>query len=342
MLTRAIVVALAVGAAIAPLPPHEVERWYSQGWYRQLQAVATPLSNLVPIALFDVALAALLVTGLAVFVRRVRKHGLVRGTVATAGSALVASAVLYLLFLALWGLNYRRVPLDQKVDYESARVTRDRALAFAGDAVSHVNAGYSAAHDARWDTAALERAFAGAERALGAIHPAVTGVPKHSLLTLYFRRAAIDGMTDPYFLEVIVNPDVLPFERPFVLAHEWAHLSGYADEAEANFVSWLACVRGDPLARYSGWLAAYEHALDALSRDDRRTVPPLDPGPRADVRAMAERYNRASPVVRAAARDAYDKYLRANRVPEGIARYGAVVRLMLGTRFDSEGNPTLR
>ena len=52
-------------------------------------------------------------------------------------------------------------------------------------------------------------------------------------------------MTDPFFLEVIVNPDVLPIERPFVVAHEWAHLAGYADESEANFVAWLTCAHGD-------------------------------------------------------------------------------------------------
>jgi len=342
MLTRAIVVLLAVAAALAPLPPDVVERWYSRGWYPRWQMVATPLSNRVPIALFDLAVAILLIIGGVVFVRRVRSQGLVRGAIRTLVSAIVTSAVLYLVFLAAWGLNYRRVPLDQKVAYDSARVTRERALAFAGTAVSQVNAGYRAAQEVPWDPAALGRAFAGAESALGASRAAVTGLPKPSLLTVYFRHAAIDGMTDPYFLEVIVNPDVLPFERPSVLAHEWAHLAGYADEAEANFVSWLACVRGDPLAQYSGWLAAYEHASGALTRDDRRSIPPLDAGPRADLRAMADRYNRSSPVVRAAARDAYDKYLRANRVPEGIARYGAVIRLMLGTEFDPAGNPRLR
>ena len=74
-------------------------------------------------------------------------------------------------------------------------------------------------------------------------------MPKRSLLGLYFRWAAIDGMTDPFFLEIIVNPDVLPVERPFVVAHEWAHLAGYADESEANFVAWLTCAHGDARAQ---------------------------------------------------------------------------------------------
>jgi hypothetical protein len=43
-------------------------------------------------------------------------------------------------------------------------------------------------------------------------------------------------MTDPFFLETLVASDVLPFERPFLVAHEWSHLAGIADEGEANFV----------------------------------------------------------------------------------------------------------
>ena len=69
---------------------------------------------------------------------------------------------------------------------------------------------------------------------------------------------------------------------------------------------------------------------------------PLDAGPREDLRAMSARYARSSPVVRKAAQDVYDEYLRANRVAEGIASYDAVVRLMVGTRFDAEWIPVRR
>ena len=62
---------------------------------------------------------------------------------------------------------------------------------------------------------------------------------KRTLFGPYFRWTGVDGMVDPFGLEVLVNPDLLPWERPFVAAHEWAHLAGFADEAEASFVGWL-------------------------------------------------------------------------------------------------------
>ena len=342
MILRGVVLLLAVAAALVPLPPALVEHWFSTSIYLRLQEILTPLSNRVPIALLDVAVGLLFFTFVWLSIARLRRMGPRRAAVRGALTLVTWSAVAYLCFLALWGLNYRRVPLQSKLDYDRSRLTAEAAAAFTRAAIGIVNRGYEPAHASPPDDTALARGFADAQRILGATALAVPGVPKRSLLSLYFRRAAIDGMTDPIFLEIIVNPDVLPAERPFVLAHEWAHLAGYADESEANFVAWLACERGDAAARYSGWLAAYQHVVAALPRGVRRSLPPLDAGPQSDLRAMAERYARSSPVIRDAARDVYDKYLRANRVPEGIASYDAVVRLLVGTSFDAQWTPRLR
>ncbi len=338
----AVVVAVALFCALVPFPAETIERLYSTAFYLRIQNVLTTASNTIPIAWLDISVACLLIAGVELVVWRTRlfgaRHALVRNLVTAAGAA----AWLYLLFLALWGLNYRRVPLEQKLDYDRARLTRDAAVAFINAAVTAINDGYPAAHQATASRDALEASFADAQIALGAQRLAVTGVPKRSLVSYYFRRAGIDGMTDPYFLEIIVNPEVLPFERPFIVAHEWAHLAGYASEEEASFVSWLTCIRGDAVARYSGWLAAYQHAIAALPRTERGNVKPLDEGPRQDLQAMAARYARSSPLVRRAAQGIYDEYLRANRVAEGIASYDAVVRLMIGTRFDAQWKPRPR
>ena len=337
-----VLVLAAVICAIAPFPPETVERIYSARLYLDIQSFLTTASNQFPIALLDVAAGCLLIAAWMMVRSRVRLLGVRRAFIWNSVTALKTAAAVYLLFLALWGLNYRRVPLEQKLDYDGSRLTRAAAIAFANTAVAAINAGYAAAHASPTDLHALDTSFADVQGALGATRLAVTGLPKRSLLTFYFRRAAIDGMTDPWFLEIIVNPDVLEFERPFVIAHEWGHLAGYANEAEANFIAWMTCVRGDAGARYSGWLAAYEHTVGALPRADRPAVKALDPGPMEDLRAISARYERSSPIVRQAARGVYDEYLKANRVAEGIASYDAVVRLMVGTRFDARWTPARR
>jgi hypothetical protein len=341
MIPRALLVAAALVAALAPLPEGWVERWFSRGFYPRLQAIVTPISNLTSIALLDIAVGVWGLAAVALIARRLR-HGR-RGWLAVSLRALlVSAAVVYLVFLVMWGFNYRRVPLERQLDYDVARVTPEAAVRFASAAARTVNASHLVAHATPFDEGRLAETFARAQHALGATRPAVTGRPKRSLVTWYFRRAAIDGMTDPFFLEIILNPELLTFERPFVLAHEWAHLAGYADESEANFVAWVTCALGDAPAQYSGWLFAYQLGAGSVPRATRRQIAPLDAGPRNDIRAIVARYQRASPMVRHAAREVYDSYLRANRVEEGIASYDLAVRLMLGTTYEAGALPRLR
>ena len=327
-----LVVACAITLAVVPLPEYWVERVYSLRLYPAIQSRLTQLTNLVPVALFDVSIALLIAWLASRFVRRWRGAGLARAIASTLGSALIAAAVIYLTFLLLWGFNYRRVPLEDKIAFDSSRITTDAARELATATAVHLNSLHTAAHQRSAPPEdILVQAFATARERVGHNLDVVPGRPKRSLLERYFRWTAIDGMTVPWFLEIIVNPDVLPVERPFVVAHEWAHLAGFADEDEANYLAWLTCVNGDELMQYSGWLAIYGHAVNGLSRADRRAIgETLADGPRRDFAAIVRRLQQSQPVVRTVARESYDAYLRANRVEGGIESYDRVIRLILG------------
>jgi Protein of unknown function (DUF3810) len=336
-------IAIALAAALAPLPPDVVERVYSHGLYPRLQPVISSVAGVSPIALLDPAAALLLATGILVCVRRYREFGWRGMASRMLMTGLVAAAIIYLWFLLFWGLNYRRVPLERKLAYDPAQITREQGLRLGRSAVDRANALVEEAKSTPPDREALLAALRGVQAHLRERPLVAAPDPKRSLLALYFRKAAIDGMTDPFFLEIVVNPDLLRSERPFVLAHEWAHLAGFADESEANFIAWLTCLRAAPDAQYSGWLTAYQHIASGLPPPDRRALgEALSPAVRADLEIERQRFNRSSPAVRNAARGAYDTYLRANRIEEGIANYNAVVRLMLGTSLDADWNPRLR
>ena len=343
MRLRIIILALAIAGALVPLPRWAVEKWYSQGLYPVVQSWVTPATNRIPVALLDLTAVVLLVWGGWRFLRALRAKARLGAVAKAAAAALTFACAGYLLFLLLWGLNYQRVPLREKLELDESRVTRDAAVQFVSDAARRMNALYPQAHMTPAPGPGLEDAFARAQLRLGATRTAVPGMPKSSVLEAYFRWAAIDGMTDPFFLEIIVNPEVLPIERPFVLAHEWAHLAGYADESEANLVAWLTCLGGDALAEYSGWMAMYGQVVSDLPKESRRRISPvLDPGPQADFDAIAARWSRSRPVVRNIARDTYDVFLRANRVEAGIGSYDQVVRLILGAGSEHGWAPRLR
>ena len=332
---------LAIAAALVPLPESAVERWYSLGLYPHLQRVVTSVSSILSIALLDVVAIVLLMALVRRMVRAYRLQGW--GAAARAGAwflAITASAI-YLLFLLVWGFNYRRIPLEEKIVFDAQRIEPRHAEQFAQLSVGRVNDLVLRQGQEEGDDV-LRAAFLDVLRSLGHGTLPVTAEPKYSMLSWYFTRAGFDGMTNPLFLEVILNRELLPFERPFVLAHEWAHLAGYADESEASFIAWLSCVRGGPGAQYSGWLFAYQHVASTLPREERaKLARTLNPITAKHLEQSAGRLERASPAVRDVARDAYDSYLKANRVGRGIDSYGEVVRFMLATDFGPQWTPKL-
>ena len=345
------VIGLAVAVFLVPLPAAAVERWYTDSVYRGLQGMLTPLSSRAPVAVLDVLLVAAILLVVLVLARGIRRARQTRRLAPIGGAVwrlAVACAAVYLAFLALWGLNYQRVPLAARLEMREGPPAAADVVALGLTAAGQVNALHGPAHaegwDAPWDSAALRDGFAAIDRLLGARVPAAPAPLKPTLLGAYFRWTGVDGMVNPFALEVLVNPDLLPFERPFVAAHEWAHLAGYADEAEASFVGWLACVRAGGPAAYSGWLALFVSIVGEVGGNDREALlAALEDGPRADLAAMAERQRRGQvPALRQAGRAVYDQYLRANRVEEGVRRYGAVVTLATQARFAEDWTPVPR
>ena len=330
-ITALVLVAAALIATFVPLPTAAVERHFSRGLYPRIQALVTPASNLVPVAVADIVVALLLVGIAAGFIRARRSNGWKAAAVRSAITVVTLAAIGQLLFLAVWGLHYRRVPLEQQLDFDPSLVTEAHTQALAAEAIRRLNGLHGPAHATPFDIDRLAATFAEAQRAMGFTVETRVGLPKRSLLELYAVKAAFSGVADPVFLEVVLHPRLLPFQKPEVLAHEWAHLAGFADESEASFLAWLTCLRGDPLMQYSGWMSAYSVAADALPPRAIVRLPRLEAGPRKDFIDGFRVYRGSSRAIRVAARRTYDSYLKANRISEGMANYDAVLKLMLGT-----------
>ena len=346
------VVALAILAAITPVPADSVERWYSTALYPAIQRVTKPLTNTLPLAVFDALLiAAMLLIGTMLFrgARAAWSARRVTPLLRTLGRLLGTAAVVYLVFLAMWGLNYRRTPMEQRLEVAPLKPSGAAVVELGLRAATQMNALHPRAHEMgwrgdEWRDPQLLRAFTDVQHALSDASPAVPGRLKRSLLGPYFRAAGVDGMINPFGLEVLANPDLLSFERPFVAAHEWAHLAGYADESEANFVAWLTGMHGDVPAQYSAWLFVYWQVSGEVGAADRRRLAEaLSNGPRRDVDAIVARLRRGRwPMLQQAGWAVYDRYLKANRVDEGVRSYDAVVDLILRARFDDGWTPVRR
>lgn len=345
-------VVLALAAAILPVPRRIVETTYSRGVYLSFQPLVTAWSNTVRFALLDPLVVAAGVALAAAGIEAWRRSGRgrrVRAVLAGLGRVSVLAAAAYLAFLGCWGLNYRRLPLAERLDYRDDRINEDALERLATLAVDELNALHDRAHGKAWPdpdalVEAMRPAFEERQRQLGFERLALAGTPKRTVFGFYFRWTSVAGMTNPYCLEVLLTPDALGFERPALLAHEWGHLAGFAHESEAGFIGWLTALAAGDQARYSAWLDLYPRVAAALSPHRFEQVSTrLADGPRRDYRAIELRLARgAVPMLRNSAWKGYEGFLRANRVSEGLASYDGVVKLAAGTRFERDWTPARR
>jgi hypothetical protein len=317
-----------------------VERYYAGWFYPALQAELTRWSNTTRLSLFDVLV---LIAGLSLLVawmrclRAARRERSLRRVAGGLWRTVVFAGCLYIWFALAWGLNYSRTPIESAIGYDSARVSTASLRRLAERATSEVNRTYAAAHQTGFPEVGdvpptLVGALHGLEHRLGRPRPTVPGRPKRTLLSHFFRASGVDGMHAPFLLETLLNPDLTPPERPAVLAHEWAHLSGFADEADASFIGVLAALRADPAAQYSAWLTIFNHAASQLpSAEASALMKRLDPGVQADLRASYARAEAQIDVVADASWITYNQYLKSQGVEEGVASYSRVVQLLLGS-----------
>lgn len=330
---------------LTPWPGWFIEYAYSRGMYPYIQRVLTAASNRTPWAVMDGLLAAAAVYVVWRLVRAVaamRERGMGSALWEFTRRLLRTSALIACVFLVVWGLNYRRVPLERVLRGENqAAVTPDEIQALAERAVTGsrdtrpADPGIPGSEgDSRDSFTALAARLAGpfqqALRQLG--YPVVTvmGRPKVSrILTPFFTAAGVTGMVNPLALESIVHAELLPFERPMVLAHEWAHLAGVADEADASAVAWLACTLAGSDLAYSAHVFVVIETSAALPGPAWRELRTrLDPGVVSDLQALARRLTKQQPVVRDTAFKVYDGYLKSNSVADGVRSYSRVLRVL--------------
>jgi hypothetical protein len=257
---------------------------------------------------------------------------------------IVAIAGVYLFwFEASWGWNYDRAPIESRVAYSAERINPQALRSIRARAIAEVNRLAPLAHArARepLDVQALQKAWLPVVHAGGDTWNPRVGEPEPTLADPFMNASGTSGFVNPLSLTVQLASDLLWFERPFALAHEWSHLAAFAREDEANYLAILTCTRAsDPVLQYSGWLELLLY-LPAPKHYPRSAFSPLV---WSDFAAMRRRDARHVDLVLARfSWRTYNVYLKSNHIASGTQNYGEVARLYLGVPLDREGLPQAR
>jgi hypothetical protein len=251
---------------------------------------------------------------------------------------------LYALWFELsWGWNYARAPLETRVRFDPSRVTPSAAALLRTRAMSQMNALAAAAHaraELPLDVEALRAAWLPAVQRAGDAWAPNVGAPKPTIADPFMLATGTSGFINPLTLNVAMASDLLWFERPFDLAHEWSHDAAYAREDEANYLAILTCLRsGDPAVQYSGWFELFLY-LPQRRRYAHREFVPLVWRDFAALRIRNERH--INVMLAHWSWRTYNAYLKSNRIASGVANYDEVTRLMLGVPLDAQQLPLAR
>ncbi len=331
-IARLLTIVVALVAMLVTPSRSFLDGFYAGTFYPAAQTTITGLTNYLPFALSDCILV-IVVVGLVVrWVVALRAKRTWRTLAQLMFQTLAMLSVIYVWFLIDWGWNYDRPSLSTTLSYDSASVARLALEPLELRAVGVLDDAAIAAHRERNGNVDIRPALIEAEQSvlgtLGIAHKVVPTRPKRSIMDWYFTSTGVTGMFVPFTYETYVASDVLWFEYPFTLEHEWGHVAGIARESDANLVAALATLQSnDPIIRYSGLLIVYG-ALPRMPRADAR----LSKLVLADYGAMRRRDVRhIKPLAFKIAWGTYDTYLKSQHVETGVVNYTEYVRLLLGT-----------
>lgn len=332
-----------------------IEYTYSRTLYPIISQVINFVFRWVPLSVAELILyfgsTALIIAVLVQLVWVVVKgERLLRAVRLVLNLALVG-CVGYFLFVAVWALNYYRLPLAQSLDYpvapRSVAELKGLCASLADDAnrfraqVPQDSKGFFALTGGK---TALLRKVPAAYQSLSAEIPlfqAHYGSPKPVLLSRRMSYTNTQGIFIPFTMEPNVNVDMPDAFFASTACHEEAHLYGFAREDEANFISYLACMAsGDPELQYSGTLLALVTSMNALyghSTDAYWQIAnTYSDGLKHDLWNHDAYWDQFKGPVAEASTNVNNNYLKSNKQADGVNSYGRMVDLLLAMRAKEE------
>ena len=143
------------------------------------------------------------------------------------------------------------------------------------------------------------------------------------------------GVISPLLLEAHISEELYPPELPFTILHEKAHLFGFTNEADANFLAFIACMNSsEEYFQYSGYFEVlgyflYEYRLRHSKDEYNAMYDKLRPEIKSEKDLIRKRYQKHESGINEFLINLYDMYLKANSVKEGTDSYYGVVSLIL-------------
>lgn len=244
----------------------------------------------------------------------------------------------FVWFYSTWCLNYSRSSIYQRTDAAVCQYDSIEFAAFTHDFIEDLNDSY--VENQMVTTEHLEREIKGfysnVPAEYGLCRPRQWQHAKRMMPEWYFTSTGILGYMGPLFSEFHLNSNLLPMQLPFTWAHEYSHLLGISNEAEANWWAWKACSSSSvPEIRYSAYVSILPYVLSNASallstEDYHALLESIKPKIIEDVCQKQDYWvEKRSPLLDELQSLVYNLFLKSNGISSGTKNYSEVVQMIM-------------
>ena len=322
--------------------PDFVEKWYSNGLYPKLAFLSRSILGKLPFSFGDVLYFLLIV----LLIRWIWKHriGFFKEWKNNGLAVLSWISLFYFFFHLLWGMNYYRVPLHEKLqiekEYSQQQLeafiekmilkTNELQLEITKNDTSIVVIPYS-------DAEIYEKSLAGYKNLpedLKEFSYENKSI-KSSLFSLPLSYMGFGGYLNPFTNEAQVNYLKPKYTSPLTTCHEMAHQTGIGSESECNFIGFITASKNDDLYfQYSAYSFALRSGLNNLERLKEGSSKPylaqISKGVLKNFNENKIFWNAYKTPINTFFEYFYDNFLKLNQQKDGMEGYSKFVGLAIG------------
>ena len=247
-------------------------------------------------------------------------------------------AWVYVWFYLGWGLNYYRYNIYTRLQTPPVAYEEQHFQDFLKEYTQCLNASYQPQTEVDTDTLRhhIGSFYANLPEVYGLTKPQSWQHPKEFIFTPLYSKVSVLGSMGPFFSEAQLNADLPEVQYSFTYAHEFSHLLGVSNEAEANYWAYRACTESSsPALQYCGYFGLLPYVISnasyLLSKEDFQAwIKTIRP----EIRTQYNEKNaywqeRYSPFIGNIQDFTYNLFLKGNKIPSGKKNYAEVIGLLL-------------
>tara|TARA_B100000780_G_scaffold92732_2_gene64302 strand:+ start:7161 stop:8207 length:1047 start_codon:yes stop_codon:yes gene_type:complete len=251
----------------------------------------------------------------------------------------------YIVFNIQWGLNYHRIPLQEKLtntkSYTLNQLKKTTIHYINKTNKIHKKISENDSISVKFDNNLFLESLLSIKNSSYNNNQILNPTIKNSLFSSPLSYMGFSGYINPFTLEAHINTNIAKLNIPTTICHEIAHQLGYSAENEANYISIEATLNSkNEYVNYSGSTFALKYLLNEMYLNDKKEygelIKKINKGVLKNYKEVSENWKRYENPLEKYFKKSYDIYLKVNNQTKGIKTYNLVVDLLVNKYVNQE------